>query len=267
MLDFCDDEYVDLREVRLLVLDEADRMLDLGFEPQLRDLLGNRGKIPTEENGRQTLLFSATFSPKVLTLASKYTRPSPYRARISVGRVGALARGVTQKLVEVVKTNATDEKEPKEYKFPLLLEAIESRNKSDEKTMVFCKQVKTAIWLKERLSSMSSSSSDSDSDLKKKITVEALHGDLTQGARVRTLEAFRDGKISLLVATDVASRGLDIPLVEHVINFDLPTDKRDFEEYVHRLGRTARAGRKEHRRAYTWLDLKTRLETGQSINN
>ena len=244
LLDFCDDEYVDLREVRLLVLDEADRMLDLGFEPQLRDLLGNRGKIPTEENGRQTLLFSATFSPKVLTLASKYTRPSPYRARISVGRVGALARGVTQKLVEVVKTNATDEKEPKEYKFPLLLEAIESRNKSDEKTMVFCKQVKTAIWLKERLSSMSSSSSDSDSDLKKKITVEALHGDLTQGARVRTLEAFRDGKISLLVATDVASRGLDIPLVEHVINFDLPTDKRDFEEYVHRLGRTARAGKK-----------------------
>ena len=96
LLDFCDDEYVDLREVRLLVLDEADRMLDLGFEPQLRDLLGNRGKIPTEENGRQTLLFSATFSPKVLTLASKYTRPSPYRARISVGRVGALARGVAK---------------------------------------------------------------------------------------------------------------------------------------------------------------------------
>ena len=245
LLDFCDDEYVDLREVRMLVLDEADRMLDLGFEPQLRDLLGDRGKIPTEENGRQTLLFSATFSQKVLTLASKYTRPSPYRARISVGHVGALARGMTQKLVEVV-TNATDDKELKEYKFPLLLELIESRNKSDEKTMVFCKQVKTANWLKERLSS-SSSSTDSDSDStknSKKITVEVLHGDLTQGARLRALEAFREGQISLLVTTDIASRGLDIPLVEHVINFDLPTDKRDFEEYVHRLGRTARAGKK-----------------------
>ena len=239
LLDFCDDEYVDLHEVRMLVLDEADRMLDLGFEPQLRDLLGDRGKVPTEENGRQTLLFSATFSPKVLTLASKYTRPSPYRARISVGRVGALARGVTQKLVEVVQTTNA-QKELKEHKFPLLLEAIESRKKDDEKTMVFCKQVKTAIWLKDRLSSLSSS----DSDSTKKITVESLHGDLTQGARVRTLEAFKDGKISVLVATDVASRGLDIPLVEHVINFDLPTDKRDFEEYVHRLGRTARAGKK-----------------------
>jgi len=239
LLDFCDDEYVDLHEVRMLVLDEADRMLDLGFEPQLRDLLGDRGKVPTEENGRQTLLFSATFSPKVLTLASKYTRPSPYRARISVGRVGALARGVTQKLVEVVQTTNA-QKELNEHKFPLLLEAIESRKKDDEKTMVFCKQVKTAIWLKDRLSSLSSS----DSDSTKKITVESLHGDLTQGARVRTLEAFKDGKISVLVATDVASRGLDIPLVEHVINFDLPTDKRDFEEYVHRLGRTARAGKK-----------------------
>ena len=246
LLDFCDDEYVDLREVKMLVLDEADRMLDLGFEPQLRDLLGKRGMIPPATNdddgGRQTLLFSATFSQKVLTLASKYTRPSPYRARISVGRVGALARGVTQKLIEV-QTHAREEK------FTLLLEAIHNSNKMDEKTMVFCKQVKTAIWLKERLSTTTfegDHSLDKNNNIinKSKISVETIHGELTQGARVRALEAFRDGNVSILVATDVASRGLDIASVEHVINFDLPTDKRDFEEYVHRLGRTARAGKK-----------------------
>ena len=247
LLDFCDDEYVDLREVRMLVLDEADRMLDLGFEPPVERFVRQRGKIPTEENGRQTLLFSATFFTKSAHISIKiYARPSPYRARISVGHVGALARGVTQKLV-----GATDGKELKEYKFPLLLELIESRNKSDEKTMVFCKQVKTANWLKERLSS-SSSSTDSDSDStknSKKITVEVLRGDLTQGARLRALEAFREGQISLLVTTDIASRGLDIPLVEHVINFDLPTDRRDFEEYVHRLGRTGSSREESFRKS------------------
>ena len=101
-------------------------------------------------------------------------------------------------------------------------------------TLIFCKQKQTAEWLRERLVE----------ETENKLAVEELHGSLTQGARLRALDAFASGAAKILVATDVAARGLDLPQVNHVINFDLPTKKSEFDDYIHRIGRTGRAGRK-----------------------
>ena len=216
--------------LKVFVMDEADRMLDMGFEPQLNELLGDYG-IPAK-NERQTLMFSATFPPQVLRLASYYMRAPPHAARVICGRVGSTVANIKQVLIETPHL--------REQKLPYLLrvlEAVEAKRENDGEdvglTLIFCKQKGTAEWLRQQIVEVTPS-----------LAVEELHGSLTQGARLRALDAFATGAAKILVATDVAARGLDMPDVNHVINFDMPTKKSEFDDYIHRIGRTGRAGRK-----------------------
>ena len=229
LLTMAREKFVDLSRVESLVLDEADRMLDMGFEPQLRELLQDHG-MPKRDR-RQTMMFSATFPQSVLRLAGYYLRAPPDAARVIVGRVGATVKSIEQNLIEVPPT--------REGKLPYLCDALKGVRQKCESdgidaglTLIFVKEKSTCTWLRKALVEQNPS-----------IAVEELHGDLTQGARLRALEAFATGKATYLVATDIAARGLDLPTVNHVVNFDLPTEIRDFDDYVHRIGRTGRAGR------------------------
>jgi ATP-dependent RNA helicase DDX3X len=224
------DGYVDLSRVQALVLDEADRMLDMGFEPQLNELFGDHN-VPSKEN-RQTLMFSATFPRRVLSLSSYYMRPPPNAARVICGRVGSTVAGIRQVLIQTPHL--------REQKFPYLVQVLEAfaakqanEGQGSGLTLIFCKQKGTAEWLRAELVNYDP-----------KLAVEELHGSLTQGARIRALDAFASGAANILVATDVAARGLDLPDVNHVINFDLPSKASEFDDYIHRIGRTGRAGRK-----------------------
>lgn len=223
------EKYVDLSRVQTLVLDEADRMLDMGFEPQLRELLQDHGM--PDRNSRQTMMFSATFPQSVLRMAGYYLRAPPDAARVIVGRVGATVKGIQQILIETPHL--------REQKFPYLLNVLEAvRRKCENEgtdvglTLIFVKEKGTCAWLRAALVEQNPS-----------IGIEELHGGLTQGARLRALDAFATARATYLVATDVAARGLDLPTVNHVVNFDLPTEIRDFDDYIHRIGRTGRAGR------------------------
>jgi ATP-dependent RNA helicase DDX3X len=177
-------------------------------------------------------MFSATFPPQVLRLASYYMRAPPHAARVICGRVGSTVANIKQVLIETPHL--------REQKLPYLLrvlEAVEAKRENDGEdvglTLIFCKQKGTAEWLRQQIVEVTPS-----------LAVEELHGSLTQGARLRALDAFATGAAKILVATDVAARGLDMPDVNHVINFDMPTKKSEFDDYIHRIGRTGRAGRK-----------------------
>ncbi|QEL54205.1 DEAD/DEAH box helicase [Chromobacterium paludis] len=207
LLDHIQQKTVQLNKVEVLVLDEGDRMLDMGFIQDIRKIMG---MLPKE---RQTLLFSATFAPEIKRLAADFMR-SP-------------------QTVEVARQNATnDQVEQLVYqvdsfkKRQLLAHLIRSREMSQ--VIVFCKTKISADQLSR--------------DLKRDgLNAEAIHGDKTQGARLETLAAFKEGTLRVLVATDVAARGLDISELPYVVNFELPTSP---EDYVHRIGRTGRAGAK-----------------------
>ena len=361
-----DEPYLDLTRVATLVLDEADQMVDMGFAPQVEEILRDAGvpgpasaaaargrrKIspPRKEeeeddeaaglgvvslrsspttgrghgvstpsggvassfarrfDGRQTLLFSATFPRGVVRLATELEIlsggaapprpvarfraplggargvPPPPPARVRVGRVGSTTAAIEQRLVLAPSPL-------RERKFDLLLAALESE--PDARTLVFCQGKSTAAWVRaalarvaeeetrrararagvtraatsarrrsgeeeaaaagsERAEEAAEHRSDdsaldaafSAADGTNVFSAEELHGDMSQGARSRALDAFSSGAVRVLVATDVAGRGLDLPGVRHVVNFDLPTDARDFDAYVHRIGRTGRAGRR-----------------------
>ena len=258
-----DEPYLDLTRVRALVLDEADQMMDMGFEPQIAEILRDAGVPPPASvlprgararDGRQTLMFSATFPPNVRRLATSLVvgGAAPPPANVAVGRVGSTVAGIEQRFVPADAL--------RERKFQLL-EAVLRATPDADRTLVFCAGKSTAAWVRAQLQRvLEEESTQERADAAKTVAetetsrcspsiapmfaAEELHGDCTQGARSRALDAFASGACRVLVATDVASRGLDLPDVRHVINFDLPTDARDFDAYVHRIGRTGRAGRR-----------------------
>eukprot|EP00516_Mucochytrium_quahogii_P006642 CAMPEP_0203754854 /NCGR_PEP_ID=MMETSP0098-20131031/8403_1 /ASSEMBLY_ACC=CAM_ASM_000208 /TAXON_ID=96639 /ORGANISM=" , Strain NY0313808BC1" /LENGTH=622 /DNA_ID=CAMNT_0050646079 /DNA_START=1196 /DNA_END=3065 /DNA_ORIENTATION=- len=213
--DFLQRGIIFLSKVTHLILDEADRMLDMGFEPQVRQIVQKRDMPPP--NSRTTFMFSATFPSEIQKLAKDFLR-SGY-VWIAVGRVGSTTDTITQRLLL-----ASSDRSKK-------LSLLEDQLKSvDGRTLVFVRMKRTASQVKKKL--------------KRDFGIEAceIHGDRSQSQRESALDSFRKGNTLVLIATNVAARGLDIPEVTHVINFDLPVAKADFDEYVHRIGRTGRAG-------------------------
>ncbi|SAK60793.1 ATP-dependent RNA helicase RhlE [Caballeronia catudaia] len=205
LLDHVQQKTVNLGQVQMLVLDEADRMLDMGFLPDLQRILN---LLPKE---RQTLLFSATFSPEIKKLASTYLR-NPQT--IEVARSNSTATNVRQIVFEVHESD----------KSGAVAQLI--RERELKQVIVFCNSKIGASRLARVLE-------------RDGIVATAIHGDRTQNERMQALDAFKRGEIEALVATDVAARGLDIAELPAVINFDLPFNA---EDYVHRIGRTGRAG-------------------------
>lgn len=194
-----------LNQVRYVVLDEADRMLDIGFRPDMEKILR---RCP---QSRQTLLLSATLPPPVLRLAQRFMQ-DPVHINLSPKRV--TVESIRQSFITVEK----------ERKFDLLLRVIE--REKPRQCIIFCQRKRGAYELYQKLA-------------KKQRRVSAMHGDLPQPYRDRIMQGFREGKIVHLVATDVVGRGIDVTNISHIINYDLPEDP---ENYVHRIGRTGRMG-------------------------
>eukprot|EP01046_Picozoa_sp_COSAG06_P017747 COSAG06_NODE_1214_length_10237_cov_116.386664_7_plen_587_part_00 len=213
LIDFIKRGVMSMRRCLYLVLDEADRMLDMGFEPQIRDIVEGQD-MPSSKDGRQTLLFSATFPREIQLLASDFLKLYVW---VGVGRVGSTTENITQRVVQVEEHSKVEQMLP-------LLEEVEGR------TLLFVEQKKTASWLLSWLTARS-------------VSATAIHGDRTQSEREAALSDFKSGRARVLVATDVAARGLDIAEVKHVINYDMPGN---IDDYVHRIGRTARIGSKGH---------------------
>src|SRR5690554_482743 len=205
LLDLYQQNAVRFHQMQILVLDEADRMLDLGFAKELNALFS---LMPQK---RQTLLFSATFSGPIRTLAGGLLHEP---VRIDVTPKHSAAESVKQYLIVVDKKDKTD----------LFLHLLREREWGQ--VLVFVRTRKGAEVLQKKLNAA-------------QVSADAIHGDKTQPARLRALEDFKAGHVQVLVATDVAARGLDIEQLPQVVNFDLPTVAQD---YVHRIGRTGRAG-------------------------
>jgi len=211
LIDVIQHGYIALDECRFLVLDEADRMLDMGFEPQIRQIVELNGMPPKGE--RVTAMFSATFPKEIQMLAQDFLMPD--YVFLAVGRVGSTSENITQEIVWVEEPN-------KRHVLRDLLDA----NDPNALTLIFVETKRGASGLAETL-------------CRDGYNVVAIHGDLKQVEREMHLESFRSGRSPILVATAVAARGLDIPNVKYVINYDLPND---IDEYVHRIGRTGRVG-------------------------
>jgi ATP-dependent RNA helicase RhlE len=205
LLDLAGQRCVDLSAIEILVLDEADRMLDMGFIHDIRKVLA---LLPRE---RQNLLFSATYSDEIKRLADRLLdRP----AMIEVARRNTAAETVTQHVYQVEQTAKRD----------LLVHLVEDGRWFQ--VLVFTRTKHGANRLAEQL-------------VRAGIEAAAIHGNKSQGARTRALSGFKDGSLRVLVATDIAARGLDIDRLPHVVNYELPNVA---EDYVHRIGRTGRAG-------------------------
>jgi superfamily II DNA/RNA helicase len=208
LLDLAEQRHLVLGKVRNLVLDEADEMLDLGFLPDIERILR---MVPDE---RQTMLFSATMPGPIIKLARTFlTRPTHIRAEEN--DAGAIHERTKQ---FVYRAHSLDKAE-------VIARVLQARERG--LTMIFTKTKRTAQKI-------------SDDLVERGFASAAVHGDLGQGAREQALRAFRAGKVDVLVATDVAARGIDVEGVTHVINYQCPEDEKT---YVHRIGRTGRAGR------------------------
>ncbi|CBY01936.1 hypothetical protein LEMA_P007230.1 [Plenodomus lingam JN3] len=213
--DLIGDGSADLSKAEYVVLDEADRMLDKGFEEPIRQIVSQTPK------KRQTLMFTATWPPSVRELASTFMN-SPVKITIGDNVSGELRANVRIKqVVEVIDPHA------KEQRLIQLLKQYQSGKNKDDRILVFCLYKKEAVRIENFIRM-------------KGFRVGGIHGDLTQEKRSASLAAFKEGHVPLLVATDVAARGLDIPAVKVVINVTFPLTA---EDYVHRIGRTGRAGK------------------------
>jgi ATP-dependent RNA helicase RhlE len=196
LLDLVNRKAADLSRVEILVLDEADRMLDMGFWPDVRRILA---QLPAR---RQTLLFSATMAPEVLRIVNK-NLVDP--ARIDIAPSGTPIEAIHQALYPVDESQKVD-----------LMVALMKAHGDFDRTLVFTR----TKWRAD-------------------VKATAMHSDRSQEQRMKALERFRDGRLRVLVATDVMSRGIDVDDISHVVNYDVPSNP---EDYVHRIGRTARAG-------------------------
>jgi ATP-dependent RNA helicase RhlE len=205
LLDLVQSNALRLNRVEVLVLDEADRMLDMGFIDDIRRIVA---KLPAQ---RQTLLFSATMPKAIADLAEHMLR-NP--AKVAVAPVASTAERVSQRVIHVERAGK-----------PAVLTEI-LLDQAMERAIVFSRTKRGADKLVRTLA-------------KARIAAQALHGNKSQPQRERVLAAFRDGDMRVLVATDIAARGIDVDGISHVVNYDVPNEP---ESYVHRIGRTARAG-------------------------
>jgi ATP-dependent RNA helicase RhlE len=206
LIDHLQRRTIDLSHVEILTLDEADRMLDMGFLPALRRVLQS---LPS---ARQTLLFSATLSADVKRLAADITRDA---CHVDVSERAPVASTVTHRLHTVAEGGKSD----------ALTRIL--KGAAADRALVFCKTKRRSDRVGQQLARAG-------------VRVAVIHGNKSQGARTRALDDFKRGRVSVLVATDIAARGLDIPELPLVVNYDLPLAA---EDYVHRVGRTGRAGR------------------------
>jgi len=209
MLDQFERGRILLTGVDILVIDEADRMLDMGFIPDIERICG---LLPTR---RQTLFFSATMPPEIQRLTSRFLRDP---IKIEVARQNSTAETIEQRQVRV--SNKPDEKRD-------ALRRLIRGEENLKNAIIFCNRKRDVATLARSLE-------------RHGFSAAGLHGDMDQKSRMETLDSFKTDKLKLLIASDVAARGLDIPAVSHVFNFDVPTHA---EDYVHRIGRTGRAGR------------------------
>jgi superfamily II DNA/RNA helicase len=209
MLDQFERGRILLTGVDILVIDEADRMLDMGFIPDIERICG---LLPPR---RQTLFFSATMPPEIQRLTNRFLRDP---IKIEVARQNSTAETIEQRLVRV-----SGKPEEKRDALRRLIRGEENLKNA----IIFCNRKRDVATLARSLE-------------RHGFSAAGLHGDMDQKSRMETLDSFKTDKLQLLVASDVAARGLDIPAVSHVINFDVPTHA---EDYVHRIGRTGRAGR------------------------
>lgn len=223
LLDLFDRGGLLLMQTDLLVIDEADRMLDMGFIPDIERIVS---LLP---RSRQTLFFSATMAPEIRRLADAFlTTPK----EITVARQSSVASTITERLCLVEKSD----------KKRALKKALE--NREVENAIIFCNRKRDVDELQAYLS-------------RNRFSVGHLHGDLTQQLRFSTLERFRSGEVKILVCSDVAARGIDIDGLSHVFNYDLPFNA---EDYVHRIGRTGRAGKEGHALSFATPDERALLE-------
>lgn len=209
LIDLAKQGHLDLSQAKIVVLDEADEMLDLGFLPDVETLMS------LTPGSRQTMLFSATMPGAIVALARRYmTQPTHIRAMGDETENAHTVKAIEQ---FVYRAHALD-------KVEMLSRILQAKDRG--LTIIFSRTKRTAAKVAEDLS-------------ERGFAAAAIHGDLGQGAREQALRAFRNGKVDILVATDVAARGIDVEHVTHVINFQCPEDEKT---YVHRIGRTGRAG-------------------------
>jgi ATP-dependent RNA helicase DBP3 len=230
--DLMDSGFCNLSEASFVVLDEADRMLDLGFEPEVRAILSQTS------SSRQTVMFSATWPVAVHQLAKEFMDPNPIK--VVVGSQDLAANHDVMQIVEVLEDRTRD------MRLVSLLEKYHQSRRN--RVLVFVLYKKEAVRVESMLQ-------------RRGWNVVAVHGDKSQHDRTKAVTLFKDGKCPLLIATDVAARGLDIPDVEVVINYSFPLTT---EDYVHRIGRTGRAGKKGV--AHTFFTQADKARSGELVN-